>query len=150
MPTVEVLTVTQNLGDYDAGDIIDVRPEGFQWGRKELEREDIFEILVIESQVPIHVLKNRIGSLIFECEACGELLDGSEEHDHPELTVIDDKGNAIRAWNIAAKKNRQWRVSKAESALKQKKVLGLSISEEKREDVTVQKIVKKADRPERP
>ncbi len=72
---MEVLVTTAESGDYDAGDIIDARPDGFPWGSQ--EKPPKFRIF----RVPELALSGRgldaralLKPGLFRCLACGKLL----------------------------------------------------------------------------
>ena len=96
---MEFLLCMKDLGDYDVGDIMDIRPDGFNWGTGE-KVIDTFKIIRIpdEEATPkgesledtqAFYLRNSIG----ECEYCKRLVssDSIEVHmavSHPEMPLL--------------------------------------------------------------
>lgn len=140
--TLEILTISRSFGEYDEGDILDVRPEGFQWGRKELEK-DCFEILKIETDLPLESFRQMVQGHVVKCDLCGETIDDeeAEEHDHPEAR---DPETDCPTWGLEIVKARRWKADKGQGRLKCKDVESNEVVERIRNRVNVQGTVRKA------
>lgn len=66
---MELLLCAQDLGDYDVGDIIDIRPDGFNWGSQESSANPRFNLIGIpDAQLGGDVDTARATYLTFLCE----------------------------------------------------------------------------------
>lgn len=114
---MEFLLCMKDLGDYDAGDIVDIRPDDFDWGKNEKENTSTFKVIRVpdeEASPKGESLKDTIAfymdKQIVECLLCHRLI--SNEALDVHLAVIHDGlvATKVAAGNLTkGVKNREWK-----------------------------------------
>ncbi len=90
---MEFLVCKQDLGNYGLGDIIDIHPDGFAWGRDELVSDRLQVVRIPNDEVGLTVANARIAFLpipLYHCEGCDVYLESSEVTTHIEANHADE------------------------------------------------------------
>lgn len=126
---MEILLCTEDLGDYDAGDIIDIRGDGFNWGKREKD-SPCFKIIKM-SEIDIRYLDKPI----YYCEICNQYIGGEDVESHIDLThkeiAYDENGLPISNEDIGIYivKQKRWKIDTNNKILIEKIPQGSSITD---------------------
>lgn len=107
---MEFLLCVEDLGDYDSGDILEVRPDGFEWGKEE-RANPVFKIIRVpdEEVAPKgesleETQEFYIHTSIGECPYCKALVSSDSIDVHMAVSH-----NGIPSAGINLVKNKVWK-----------------------------------------
>ena len=117
---MEFLLCNENLGDYDAGDIIDVRADGFNWGTGERNnsRFKIVRLPNADVGTNLAVLQAKyLAPSIRHCNVCNKFVAASDVEAHLDAVHADilmdvlvnpPRRKSAEEIGVVGGKNRKW------------------------------------------
>lgn len=95
---MEFLLCMNDLGDYDIGDIIDVRSDGFNWGTGERNNPRFKLVRIDDVDVGLSLEAAQVKYLVsgvFYCDICEKYIQADEVVTHCETVHSDILYNAL-------------------------------------------------------
>jgi len=116
---MEFLLCNVDLGDYDVDDIVDIKPDGFNWGTEELA-SDRFRLIRIPDGELDDLATTRVQYLnpVYYCEECEVYLNPNDVAAHVLFAHSDDPIFA----GVHISKNCKWQVSSGQIVEKKPEV----------------------------
>ena len=117
---MEFLLCNEDLGDYDTGDIIDVRPDGFNWGSGERNNPRVKLVRIPDAEIGSDVEELKVLYLypsIRHCNVCDKFVAASDVESHLEsahaeilfdTSVEPARRKSPEEIGVVASKNRKW------------------------------------------
>jgi hypothetical protein len=116
---MEFLLCNSDLGDYDVGDIIDVRPDGYGWGTCERDNPCFQLVRLPDADLDsFEVLKERyLAPSVYKCNICNKFVAASDVAAHLEAVHSDvlydvlvnpPRRKSPGEVGIVGAKNRKW------------------------------------------
>jgi hypothetical protein len=141
-----LVCVDDQWDDWDADDIVNCKPDGFDWGRGE-RTSPCFKIVQVETDLTCEEMMDRLSNqYLLKCEECGRFMDEGENHplhnshrEHePNPNAPADLGTDLRS----IVKHRRWQWDENSGNLKKKRISPQGeIAKDHAESCTLKKVL---------
>jgi len=117
---MEFLLCMADLGDYDIGDMIDIRDDGFNWGSGERDNPRFKLVRIADADVGLSLEEAKtkfFGPAISRCELCNKYVLSADVDAHLEASHADvlydvlvtpPRKKSPEELNVTRVKNRRW------------------------------------------